>query len=87
MEITSKKINISQLDKELGSKGLITDFNDLSNKLILPADNSDVTEDELNDAIAVHVAMPTEAEERAVARQAILDRLGLTADEAKLLLG
>jgi hypothetical protein len=87
MAITSKKINIIQLDKELGSKGLITDFNDLSNKLILPADNSDVTEDELNDAIAVHIAMPTEAEERATARQAILDRLGLTAEEAQLLLG
>jgi hypothetical protein len=28
-----------------------------------------------------------EAEAKAVARQAILDRLGLTADEAKLLLG
>jgi hypothetical protein len=29
----------------------------------------------------------TEAETKAEARQAILDRLGLTADEAKLLLG
>ena len=28
-----------------------------------------------------------EAEAKAIARQAILDRLGLTADEAKLLLG
>jgi hypothetical protein len=28
-----------------------------------------------------------EAETKAIARQAILDRLGLTADEAKLLLG
>ncbi len=32
-------------------------------------------------------AAEAEAETKAVARQAILDRLGLTADEAKLLLG
>jgi acyl-CoA reductase-like NAD-dependent aldehyde dehydrogenase len=32
-------------------------------------------------------AEQTEAETKAAARQAILDRLGLTADEAKLLLG
>jgi hypothetical protein len=32
-------------------------------------------------------AAKAEAEEKAIARQAILDRLGLTADEAALLLG
>ena len=32
-------------------------------------------------------AIQTEAEAKEAARQAILDRLGLTADEAKLLLG
>lgn len=32
-------------------------------------------------------AAQTEAEAKAQARQAVLDRLGLTADEAKLLLG
>ena len=32
-------------------------------------------------------AAQAEAEAKAIARQAILDRLGLTADEAKLLLG
>jgi hypothetical protein len=32
-------------------------------------------------------ALLAEAEAKATARQAILDRLGLTADEAKLLLG
>ena len=36
---------------------------------------------------AVLAAAQTEAEAKEAARQAILDRLGLTADEAKLLLG
>jgi hypothetical protein len=34
-----------------------------------------------------NAASQAEAEAKATARQAILDRLGLTADEAKLLLG
>jgi hypothetical protein len=37
--------------------------------------------------VAESEARKAEAEAKAVARQAILDRLGLTADEAKLLLG
>ena len=36
---------------------------------------------------AAQAIAKAEAEAKAVARQAILDRLGLTADEAKLLLG
>jgi hypothetical protein len=36
---------------------------------------------------AAELARQTEAEAKAVEKQAILDRLGLTADEAKLLLG
>ena len=36
---------------------------------------------------ASQVIMQAEAEAKATQRQAILDRLGLTADEAKLLLG
>jgi hypothetical protein len=86
MAITSKEINLSQLDKELGSRGLIADFNDPKKKLILPAENSNLTEDELEIGIAAHVAI-NQAEATATARQEILDRLGLTADEAALLLG
>ena len=37
--------------------------------------------------IAKYEAAQAEAEAKELARQAILDRLGLTADEAKLLLG
>ena len=36
---------------------------------------------------AAQAIAKAEAEAKAVARQAILDRLGLTADEAKLILG
>jgi len=86
MAITSKEINLSQLTIELGGKGLIADFNDPKKKLILPADGVELTEDELKDAIAAHIAIDEKAENDA-ARQAILDRIGLTADELKTILG
>jgi hypothetical protein len=86
MAITSKEINLGQLTNELGGKGLIADFTDPKKKLILPADNVELTEDELNAAIENHVAVD-EAKAKANTRQAILDRLGLTADEAAILLG
>ena len=60
MAITSKTINLLQLDNELGNKGLIADFNDETNKLILPAENSDVTEEQLEAAIDNHNAVFTE---------------------------
>jgi hypothetical protein len=87
MAITSKEINLDQLDKELGGKGLIADFNDDKKKLILPADSSDLTENELEAGIAAHVAQPTESDAKAAQKQALLDRLGITAEEAQLLLG
>lgn len=87
MAITSKEINLAQLDAELGSKGLIADFNDSDNKLILPADNSTVSEYELEAAIKAHVAQPTESQAKAAQKQALLDRLGITQEEAQLLLG
>jgi hypothetical protein len=89
MAITSKEINLVQLDKELGSKGLIANFNDLKKKLILPADNSDVTEDELKDAIEAHIAGPTESEIVKLNRQqgiAKLKELGFTDDQISALL-
>jgi hypothetical protein len=86
MAITSKEINLSQLDKELGSKGLIADFNDLQKKLIKPSANSNVTEEELEAAIAVHIAIDDNAE-NAKAKAALLNRLGITEAEAALFLG
>jgi len=86
MAITNKEINLSQLDQELGGFGLIADLNDPKKKIILPADNSTVTESELAAAIAIHNAID-EAAAAATQKAALLARLGITADEAKLLIG
>ena len=66
MAITSKEINLVQLDQELGGQGLCGDFNDSVNKIIKPADNSTVTEAELEVAIEAHIAV----DEIAVAKAA-----------------
>jgi hypothetical protein len=82
MPITSKEINLSQLDKELGSQGLIANLSDDKKKLILPADNSNVTEAELEAAIAAHVAQFNEP--------SIEDKLanaGLSLSDLKVALG
>ena len=58
-------------------------------------ETDEVIDREMNDAEytvyqaeqAANAARHAEAEAKEAARQAILDRLGLTADEAKLLLG
>ncbi len=85
MAITSKEINLAQLDAELGGKGLIGDFNDPKKKVILAAEDSDVTEEQLATAITAHNAIDDQAV-KASEKKAILERLGITADEAKLLL-
>ena len=86
MTTTSKAINLTQLSKELGNKGLIADFNDPKKKIILPADGVELTETELKAAIDAHVAIDDE-EIRSNAKSAILTKLGLTADELQVLLG
>ena len=58
-------------------------------------ETNEVIDREMNDAEfsqyqenkALQIAAKAEAEAKEAARQAILDRLGLTADEAKLILG
>lgn len=90
MAITSKKINLYQLDQELGGKGLIADFNDPNNKIIKPADNSNITEAQLEAAIASHIAGPTEEEIKVLNRQqgiAKLKELGFTEEQITALLG
>jgi hypothetical protein len=62
MATTSKKINLEQLDQELGSQGLVANFEDENNKIIKPSDDSKVTEKELEKAIAAHVAQPSTIE-------------------------
>jgi hypothetical protein len=89
MAITSKEINLEQLDQELGGQGLCADFNDPKKKLIVPADNSTVTEDQLNAAIAAHVAGPTQAEIIQLNREqglAKLKELGFTENQISALL-
>ena len=89
MAITNKKINLGQLDAELGSQGLVADFNDPDNKIIKPADNSTVTEPQLESAIAAHIAGPTEEEIRILNREQgliKLKELGFTDDQITALL-
>jgi hypothetical protein len=89
MAITSKEINLVQLDNELGGQGLVANFEDLENKIIKPADNSTVTEAQLEAAIANHIAGPTEQEIRILNRQegiAKLKELGFTDDQITALL-
>ena len=58
MAITSKDINLVQLDRELGSKGLVANFEQPKAKIIKPADGSNISEAQLEAAIAAHVALP-----------------------------
>jgi hypothetical protein len=69
-----------------------------SNKPQVKILNCETSEEIVRDATAEEIAQmkldadnaaarKTEAEAKEAARQAILDRIGLTADEAKLLLG
>ena len=85
MAITAKQINLAQLSRELGDKGLIADFNDPKKKLVLPADGVELTDSELKAAIDSHVAID-DAAIRAKAKAALLDKLGITSEEASLLL-
>jgi hypothetical protein len=90
MAITSKEINLGQLDKELGGQGLCADFNDPKKKLIKAVETSTVTEDELEAAITAHVAGPTQAQVTQLNREqglAKLKELGFTDAEISALLG
>jgi hypothetical protein len=90
MAITSKKINLLQLDQELGGKGLCGDFNDPKKKLIIAAEGSDVTEDQIEAAIASHVAQPTDIEIRELNREQgllKLKELGFTDEQISALIG
>ena len=90
MITTAKEINLTQLDKELGGQGLNGDFNDPKKKVISVADNSTVTQEELEAAIAAHVAGPTEEEIVMLNRQeglAKLKELGFTDEQISALIG
>jgi ribonuclease I len=89
MAITSKEINLEQLDQELGGQGLCADFNDPKKKIIIAAENSTVTEDEIKNAIAAHIAGPSQEEIRILNRNqglAKLKELGFTDDQISAML-
>jgi hypothetical protein len=89
MAITSKEINLAQLDQELGGQGLCADFNDSKKKVIVPAENSIVTEDQLKEAIAAHVAGLSQSEILKLNREQGLTKLkelGFTDDQISALL-
>jgi hypothetical protein len=87
MAITSKEINLAQLDNELGGQGLIANFEDLKKKIIKPADNSTLTEEELEAGIATHVAIDEDKVKAAAKATAEgkLAALGLTTDDLRAL--
>jgi len=90
MVTTSKEINLEQLDQELGGQGLCADFNDSKKKIIIPAENSTITEDELKVAITAHVAQPTKDQIIQLNREqglAKLKELGFTDEQIFALLG
>lgn len=89
MAITSKEINLYQLDQELGGQGLVADFNDPKKKIIKIADNSTITEAELEAAIDAHIAQPTADEIRVLNRAeglVKLKELGFTDEQISALL-
>ena len=89
MATTSKDINPSQLDQELGGHGLIFDFNDEKNKVVKAADGSSVTEAQIEAAIAAHVAQPSAQKVQQLNREqgiAKLKELGFTDEQINALL-
>lgn len=68
------------------SKPQVKEFNcETGEEIVRDATAEEIAQIELDAANAL--ARKAEAEAKAAQRQAILDRLGLTADEAKLILG
>ena len=90
MAITSKEINLVQLDQELGGQGLCADFNDPKKKVVMQADNSTVTDTELEAAIKAHIAKPTQDQITKLNREQGLlkmKELGFTDDQISALIG
>jgi hypothetical protein len=83
---TTKKINLSQLDKEYNGEGLIGTLDDKGDTIEVGlADNNSGNETELKAVLDTHIAIDEQAI-RAADKAALLAKLGITEDEAKLLL-
>jgi hypothetical protein len=85
--LVNKKINLSQLDQELNGQGLNATLNDsgVITEVKL-ANNNSATEAQLKSAIDAHIAID-EVAVKAAQKAALLERLGITEAEARLLLG
>lgn len=81
--ITDKEINLPQLDQELGKQGLCCNFNDPENKIITTADDSSITQKQLEDAVKAHIAQPKK--EPSIEQK--LASVGLSVDDLKTALG
>jgi hypothetical protein len=72
----------------------VADFNDSKKKLVLPAEGSDVTDEQITqmaisqeaEVIADRKAAEAKVKSDAATKAALLQRLGITAEEAALLL-
>lgn len=62
-------------------------IHDLTTNEIIDREMDDIEFAQYQEDLKAQELAQIEAEKKAIQRQAILDRLGLTADEAKLLLG
>ena len=90
MIITNKKINIGQLNQELGGYGLAFNDNNPDELIIMAAEGSPITDKELQEAINKHIAQPSSKEIKALNREqglAKLKELGFTDDEISALIG
>jgi hypothetical protein len=91
MITVNKKINLTQLDKELNSLGLNAQINDNYEIVAIGlADNNNATEAELEAAIEAHIAGPTEEEVKLLNRQQGMDKLkelGFTDEQILALIG
>jgi hypothetical protein len=83
---TTKKINLAQLDKEYNGEGLIGTSDDNGNHIEIGlAENNSGSELELKAVLDNHIAIDEQAI-RAAEKSVLLAKLGITADEARLLL-
>lgn len=83
MITTSKEINLSQLTQELKGIGLIANFTDPANKIIGVADDFNLSDSDLEKAVASHTAVDTQS-------LSVTDKLalvGLSLDDLKAALG
>lgn len=80
----NKVINLEQLDAELNGKGLNATLDNLGKIIdVSLSDSNDATEEELENAIAAHIALPKQ--EPTVAEK--LATVGLNLDDLKNALG